>query len=185
MFLTSGADAIDNAAAVLPEGLLQDDEVVLLLLRPNLLYIPLSCLMSLAFIGLATLVFAYIAQPVATWQTWLGWTDGAAFAFGTVVAFGRVAWQTLEWYSRVYVLTDRRVLRRMGVLRVAVFQTELCHVQHTSVFTSLRERLFGLGTIGFSTAGSDVFEAFWEMVHNPFIVHKSVVEALQRYGKHR
>ena len=73
----------------------------------------------------------------------------------------------------------------MGVLRVAVFQTDLRNIQHTSVFRRVRERVCGLGTIGFATAGSDVFEAFWEMVRRPFAVHKTVIEAIERYGRPR
>ena len=74
---------------------------------------------------------------------------------------------------------------RVGVLRVSVFQTDLRKIQHTSVFTRVRERVFGLGTIGFATAGSDVFEAFWVMVAQPFAVHKIVVETIQKYGRTR
>ena len=70
----------------------------------------------------------------------------------------------------------------MGVLRVSVFEAPLRNIQHTSVFSLLRERLFGLGTIGFATAGSDVFEAYWVMIPRPFAVHKVVVDAIERYG---
>ena len=94
-----------------------------------------------------------------------------------------LSWQTLEWYSRVYVLTDRRIIRRMGVLRVTVFETQVKNIQHTSVFKSMRERLFGLGSIGFATAGSDVFEAFWVMIDRPFQVHRIVVRTIEKYGK--
>ncbi len=74
--------------------------------------------------------------------------------------------------------------RRMGVLRVSVFEAPLRNIQHTSVFRLLRERLFGLGSIGFATAGSDVFDAFWVTVRQPFGVHRTVVEAIRRYGRH-
>ena len=104
---------------------------------------------------------------------------GTAIGLATL----RVGWQFLEWLSRVYVLTDRRVVCRSGVLRMSVFQTQLKNIQHTSVFASLRERTTGLGTIGFATAGSDTFEAFWTMIRNPFGVHKIVVEAIERYGR--
>ncbi len=65
-----------------------------------------------------------------------------------------------------------------------LFEAPLRNIQHTSVFQPLRERLFGLGTIGFATAGSDVFDAFWVMVRQPFAVHRTVIEAVQRYGRH-
>ena len=111
------------------------------------------------------------------------YADTAAFIFGLGLMALRLGWQALEWYSRVYVLTDRRIIRRMGVLRVAVFEAQLKNIQHTSVFTRLRERVCGLGTIGFATSGTDVFEALWVMIRSPFEVHKIVVEAMQRYGK--
>jgi len=180
----AGAEALEEerADAMLPAGVVPDDETILLLFRPSLLFIPLSCVTSLAFIGLLTFLLAYLAPHVARWQPFITWTDAQAFALGLGLALIKLGWQSLEWYCRVYVLTDRRVIRRMGVLRVALFQTPLRNIQHTSVFTRVRERVFGLGTIGFATAGSDVFEAFWEMIRDPFAVHKTVVEAVQRYG---
>lgn len=166
--------AVDRAETLLPEGLIRDDEVVILLLRPSPLYIPLSSLGSLTFIAVITLALAYVAR-------WVGWADTQAFALGAAMAALRLGWQSLEWWSRIYVLTDRRIIRRMGVVRVAVFETQLKQIQHTSIFVQLRERIFGLGSIGFATAGSDVFEAFWVMIRQPFAVHRVVVEAIERY----
>jgi hypothetical protein len=111
------------------------------------------------------------------------WQETHAYGLGVAAAAGRLLWQCLEWWCRIYVLTDRRVIRRMGVLRVSVFEAPLRNLQHTSVFRLLRERLFGLGSIGFATAGSDVFDAFWVMVRQPFVVHRTVVESVRRYGK--
>jgi hypothetical protein len=167
----------DRAAALLTKGLLQDDEIIILLIRPSLLFVPLSCLTSLVVIACIAFFLAYLAR----WQPSVGWSDTQAFALGVGLAALRLGWQGLEWFCQLYVLTDRRIIRRMGVLRVAVFETQLKNIQHTSVFTRVRERLFGLGTIGFATSGSDVFEAFWLMLRQPFAVHKTVVEAMRRY----
>lgn len=179
----AGAEAIvpDRAATLLPEGLLQGDELVILRIRPSLLYVPLSCATGLIVIALAAVFLAYLSRTLA----WIPWTDVQAFALGILVGAMRLGWQGLEWYSRVYVLTDRRIIRRMGVLRMAVFQTPLTCIQHTSVFSTLRERVLGLGTIGFATAGTGVFEAYWVMIRDPFGVHKIVVETMERYGKRR
>lgn len=175
-------DAPDLAAeqleSTLPTGLVADDEIIILMLRPSLLYVGLSALASLTIIAVVTLTLALLAIRIA----WIPWSEPAAYALGVAVAAVRLVWQCLEWWGRVYVLTDRRVMRRSGVLRVSVFQTQLRNIQHTSVFQPLRERLFGLGSIGFATAGSDVFDAFWEMVRQPFAVHKVVVETIERYG---
>ena len=168
----------EQVESMLPEGLIRDDEVVILLLRPSLLFVPLSSMGFLATVAVITLGLALLAVRV----TGIPWTDTQVYALGLAVASARLIWQTLEWWSRVYVLTDRRVLRRAGVLRVVVFEAQLKNIQHTSVFMMLRERVFAIGTIGFATAGSDVFDAFWTMVRQPFAVHKAVVDAMQRYG---
>ena len=79
------------------------------------------------------------------------------------------------------MLTDRRIVRVKGVLRVNVFETQLQQIQHTNTTFSLRERLLGLGTIHFATAGTGGIEASWEMVSHPLEVHRIVVQTLDRY----
>lgn len=162
----------------LPAGTIDDDELIILLLRPSMLYVGLSSLASLTIIAVVTLTLALLAIRIA----WVPWSEPAAYALGAVVAVGRVLWQCVEWWGLVYVLTDRRVMRRSGVFRVTVYDAPLRNIQHTSVFEPLRERLFGLGSIGFATAGSDVFDAFWVMIRQPFAVHKVVMETIERYG---
>jgi uncharacterized membrane protein YdbT with pleckstrin-like domain len=90
-------------------------------------------------------------------------------------------WQFLEWLSRIYVLTDRRIIRLQGVLRVHMFESALKQLQHTEVYLSLRERVFGLGTIGFATAGTAFAEAHWQMVAKPFEVHQIIRKTIERY----
>ncbi len=169
---------IDESAAVLTRDLLEQDEIIILLLRPSLWYVVRSSLASLGIIALATFALAYMSR-----LAWAGWNDAHVFALGAGLVALRLGWQMMEWMSRAYVLTDRRILSRGGVLRVAVFQAPLKNIQHTAVFAGMRERLFGLGTIGFATAGRDTFDTLWLMVKNPHHVHKTVVVAVRRYGK--
>jgi uncharacterized membrane protein YdbT with pleckstrin-like domain len=181
VILTEATDlTVERVEAILPAGVVEDDEVVLLLLRPSLLFVPLASLGAVTVIAVLTLALALIAIRF----TWAPWNEVHAYGLGAAAAAARLLWQCLEWWCRIYVLTDRRVIRRMGVLRVAVFEAPLRNIQHTSVFRLLRERIFGLGSIGFATAGSDVFDAFWVAVRRPFDVHRTVVEAIRRYGRH-
>jgi uncharacterized membrane protein YdbT with pleckstrin-like domain len=173
---------VDPSAQPLTRDLVADDEVIILLLRPSLLYVFLSCFYNLIFIALATFALAYMAKFMSQLPG-IGWNDTQAFALGVALGALRVGWQFLEWMCKVYILTDRRVIARSGVLRVVVFQSQLKKIQHTAVFASLRERTTGLGTIGFATAGSDTFEAFWSMIREPFAVHKKVVETIERYAR--
>ena len=85
--------------------------------------------------------------------------------------------------NRLYVLTDRRVIRRRGIFQVDVFEARLDRIQQTSVLRLVRERLFGLGTIAFATAGTGTLDALWEAVDDPFAVHQAVTQAIDRYGR--
>lgn len=182
-FLQSAGDAPELTApsisVVLPADLVDDDEVVILLLRPSPLFIPLSSLGSLLVIAVLALAMMYLGRLLS-----IQLIDTLAFGLGVAGGLACLAWQGLEWWSRVYVLTDRRIIRRKGVLRPSVFEAKLRDIKHTSVFRHLREQLLGLGSIGFASAGSEVFDAFWVMVRQPFAVHRTVVEAIERYGRH-
>jgi hypothetical protein len=173
----AAAGTMDESASSLAKALVQDDEIIILLLRPSPWFVVLSCTGGLMLIAILTLALMWMGR-----LPWVPWNDGQMFAAGAAGALLRLLWQGLEWWSRVYVLTDRRVIRRAGVLRVHVFQAPLRHIQHTAVVRRLREQAVGLGSIGFATAGSDTFDAWWVMLRDPFGVHKTVVDAIRRYG---
>ena len=174
----AGTLEIDASAALLGKDLVQDGEIIILMLRPSLWFVTLSSLGGLVMIEIFTFALAYVSQ-----MPWAAWNDTQAFAIGAGLVALRLGWQFLEWLSRVYILTDRRIITRSGMLRVAVFEAPLKNIQHTSVFAEVRERLCGLGTLGFATAGSDTFDAFWVMIRQPFVVHRTVVETIRRYGR--
>jgi uncharacterized membrane protein YdbT with pleckstrin-like domain len=168
-------------APVLPaavQAALSPDEIVILVLRPSLLYIPLS---SLGTLGASAIIAVTLAW--ASMYEWSAWSEAGGISVGVIVACARLSWAWLDWYTHVFVLTDRRVIARRGILRTALYEAPLVQIQNTVVVQSLRERIFGLGTIGFATAGRSTFDAFWEMVRRPFVVHGQVLDAIRRYGK--
>ncbi len=164
----------------LPADMLHDDEIILLLLRPSPLFIILFSLGGIVAVFLATVAVLFASRFV-----WLPLNEVQIVTLGTGLLAARLGWQLLEWYSRLYILTDRRIIRRVGVLRTMTFESPLSNIQHTEVFARLRERLFGLGTIGFATSGTGRFEAFWVAVRQPYVVQRTVIEAIERYGRRR
>lgn len=170
---------VNASAQALPRGLVDQDETIILMLRPSFWFILLTSLGSLLLIAIVCLSLAYAARRYP-----VGWSDTQAFGLGIVLAVLRLGWQTADWWSRVYVLTDRRILCRSGVLRSVVFAVPLREIQHTSVFARLSERAFGLGTIGFASAGRETYQAFWLMVKQPFAVQRIILDAVRRYGGH-
>jgi uncharacterized membrane protein YdbT with pleckstrin-like domain len=172
------AVAVPSALPHALQALLAPDETIILFLRPSALYIVLSSLGTLAAALVSGLLLAYSAQ-----FPWSPWTDAHAAVFGVGLASTRLAYAWLDWINHAYVLTDRRVIARRGILRTALYQAPLTRIQNTIVVQSLRERIFGLGTLGFATAGRGTFDAFWESVAATFDIHARVNEAIGRYGR--
>ena len=177
---TGPADELANlrAAVLLPEQLLHSGEVIILLIKPSPWYILLE---SMRFLAMTALLLAIALLGESYWSAILRISRIDLILFTIAVCGLRLVWQFLEWLSRVYVLTDRRVIRMMGVLRIQIFETQLKRIQHTVTLFSIRERMFGLGTIGFATAGTGAVEATWRMVGKPLEVHRVVLETLNRY----
>ncbi len=94
------------------------------------------------------------------------WQAGT-LATCAIVLVLTLVWSSLVWLCRLYVLTDERVIRVSGVLRQSVADVPLHRIQHAVVYRSVRERIFGLGTIGFATPGTGGIEAAWVMLPSP------------------
>jgi uncharacterized membrane protein YdbT with pleckstrin-like domain len=67
---------------------------------------------------------------------------------------GRIIWALLVWTSHVYMLTNMRILTIKGVVNTHMFQANLRKIQRTDLYRPLIQKVFGTGTIGFSTAAS-------------------------------
>lgn len=172
--------AIESEVPLPPfvSSLVSEDETVLLVLRPSVLMVPLWSIESFTIIAAMTFAFAWAAD-----FGWAAWTEPQAFGFGLVALALRLLWSFLDWANRLYVLTDRRVVRRRGILQVDLFEARLDRIQQTSVLQLVRERTFGLGTIAFATAGTGTLDAVWEAVADPFRIHGEVARAIDRYGR--
>lgn len=144
-----------------PEG-----ERVILSLRPDPAYIVLAPMWTLVGVAAAGAGAAWAADR---WPGLLGgWvTPWRAWSWAAAVVVGRVLWQAADRAARQYVLTNRRILRVRGVFRRSVVDAPLEKVQHVTVTRLLRERLTGLGTLGFATAGTAWVEAHWLMIAHP------------------
>lgn len=173
------ADPLTAQANILiPAQLLQSGEIIILLLKPSPLFIFLAALPTVTILALITIALVAAERSLHT-----GVGEAQVITLGLVLIVARLFWQFMEWLSRVYVLTDRRVVRVQGVLRVSIFEAPLQQLQHTHMLFSLRERAFGLGTIAFATAGTAFVEVAWVMLADPLDVHQKVVETIERYRR--
>ncbi len=153
------------------------DERVVLWLRPSLLFIVIRAwwvvVAVVALAGVVRLVAGVLDAPqVASRAVWGG--------AGLVVLV--LVWQFLEWLSRLYVLTERRLICVAGVLMQNVADVPLRNVRNVVVVRGVIERLTGLGTLGAASAGTDGYEVVWLLVRRPDEVLRTVRGAVDQAG---
>ncbi|MBX3351955.1 MAG: PH domain-containing protein [Phycisphaeraceae bacterium] len=171
-----GPDAIDDPVALAAADL-RDGEIIILSLRPHPLFVLLASAGSLI-----ALVIGLVALHLIASRGWLPIDAGMVTTYAIVLAIGRVLWQFLVWWNEGYILTNRRVIRAGGVLRRFRFEAPLSNIQHLAMVKSIPERIFGLGTIGFATAGTGGVEAAWLMVGKADGVFETVQKAVRNAG---
>ena len=160
-----------GGAALLPRRLLLPDERVLLACKPSLWFVLLHRPMLLL------LSMAVWLVPVGVDPGLHGAFTGWLILAGVLLTLLRLSLNALDWLGRIYALTDRRVLRVRGLFHVRVFESPLQRIQNTNLRLPLPERLLGLGTLTFSTAGTSGVEAAWRMVHDPLGRQRAVLAA--------
>ena len=170
----------DPAAALfppvaVPARLIQPGELVVLAIKPSLCFIPLVSL-PIFTLAAAVLVLAYLLERLAP----------SLLPLRTVLALcltgclARLLVAVLQWVARLYVLTDRRVMRVKGVLDIDIFECPLSRIQNTFLSLTLSERVCAVGTLFFATAGTAGVEAAWLMIARPREVHEIVIRHIQR-----
>ena len=162
------------------QRILQQDEVVLLVLRPSPWFVLLDGAGVYLLILLGGLFCAWLGHK--QWSP-LVIPESQVFPACASLLMIRLIWKVLDWANRIYVLTDRRVLRRRGVILLSIVEMPLRRMQHSAIYARVLERTLALGTLGFASAGSTGFEVVWEMIPDPVDVHHKVLEATDRYGR--
>ncbi len=157
-----------------PVHLLDGGEIVLLTIKPSMWYIVFRSFRTL----LAMALVIGLSYPLSHALDPLGLSQRMLVRVAIGVAGVRVLIATLQWVSRLYVLTNRRVMRIRGIFNVDLFECQLLRVQNLFLRFAIYERVFGLGTIGFATAGTGGVEASWENINYPLEVHERIRSAI-------
>ena len=142
------ARATSSLAALLTGHILQDGELILLILKPSRWFILLSSLRWAAAIGILMVAAKVYGDA-------LPGKNGLYLEAGIFVIAGRIMFAVLQWMSRLYVLTDMRIVRLTGIFTPTLFDCPLRKVQLTRVSYTTRERVLGLGSIEILSADPD------------------------------
>ncbi len=172
----AAADPVYDADQAIPAHLLDGGEIVELKIKPSLWFIVFTSFRTLLAMGLIVL----LSYPLSRALDPIGLSQPLLVKMAVALACARLGAAALQWVSRLYVLTNRRVMRIRGVFNVDIFECQLTRIQNTFMRLTLYERVFGLGTIGFATAGTGGIEASWENLNHPLEVHERIRTAIRK-----
>ncbi|MGH7179802.1 MAG: hypothetical protein ACREJC_20670 [Tepidisphaeraceae bacterium] len=165
--------AASALSTLLTGHLLQDGEVIHLIIKPSLFFIPLSSLRWIA--GVLILMISAVLLDRE-----LPGHNSTYLEIGALVIAGRIMWAVLQWMGRLYILTDLRIARLAGVFRVDVFDCPLRKVARTRITRTTRERLLRLGSIEIIPGDEALPVASWQTVSSPVQIHEQIAAAINR-----
>lgn len=127
-------------------------------------------------VSLAVGVAAGIASAVADGRVQVLWVVGAVLA----CALAMLGQGQLHRLQTTYSITDRRLTIETGLLSRDLHQTRLDRVQNVRARQSVAQRLLGIGTVDFDTAGEMGFDFSFRGVEDPGGIVSTVDRAIQR-----
>ena len=176
---TGSVGIAQSAGRVAEFGLLNGSEIIILATKPSLWYVLLISSRWLAVL---------LPVSIAAWILWqIDWLGGQAQGLLGISLAGisiRLVCGLLQWQSRVYILTNLRVLRIHGVLRVEMFQCHLLRLKDVELTFDTTEKLLGLGTIGLINESSAKPAARWLNIRHPTQVRQQILEAINALKGH-
>ncbi|HEY6797265.1 MAG TPA: PH domain-containing protein [Kineosporiaceae bacterium] len=131
-----------------PKKLLGQDETVVMLLRPHVKRLVVPVLTLLVVAPAAT--FAAAMVPPGSVQ---GWARGFIALAALLVLLRWTAVPFAMWWSTVYVITNRRLVMRHGVLTRSGHDMPLSRLNDVSFSHNLLDRIIGCGTLTVESAG--------------------------------
>jgi uncharacterized membrane protein YdbT with pleckstrin-like domain len=119
-------------------------------------------------IGVAVLVLVGLGLLADSW--------GTAIVIAAVIAGLTLVIGYLRRVSTKYLITTQRLRISRGIVSKKVQETRLERVQNVNYQQGVIDRLLGVGTVDFDTAGTDDSEFRFEWVNEP----EQVVRAVDR-----
>lgn len=171
-----GAPALTlpDATAQSAAQILDHDEIIELSIKPSLWYIPIVSARTLA--GCATLALLVVAVSAARWSPLATVVLDATL----LAAAARLLVASMQWGGRLYVLTNRRVLRFRGVLSVEVDECKLRQVAGIELRLPWYQPLLRVGSVSVRCTDAGCRAIDWAHVDRPRHVHDVLVRAVQR-----
>ena len=105
-------------------------------------------MMSFWFSVLLLAIVVFVLGIVIGQGTWAGLVAAVILVIGLIKGW-------LERVATLYTITDRRIIIRKGILSRHERAAHIDRVQNVNLTQSFFDRLFGVGTLDFDTAGTE------------------------------
>jgi uncharacterized membrane protein YdbT with pleckstrin-like domain len=122
-------------------------------------------------IGVAALVLVVVGLLADSW--------GTAIVIAAVIAALTLVVGYLRRIGTKYLITTQRLRISRGLVRKNVQETRLERVQNVNYQQGVLDRMLGVGTVDFDTAGSDDSEFRFDWVNEPEEVVRAVDRAVE------
>ena len=133
----------------IPKRLLADDEDVVMALRPHWKEMVGPVLVLLVTSPVATYLATIVPEGSA--QKWLRL---AVLVVAVLIVLRFVVWPFMRWLTTSYIVTDRRIITRVGVVARTGRDMPISRVNDvTFSHSGLLERILGCGTLVVESAG--------------------------------
>ncbi len=163
-------------ASVTAQDRLTDGESIILAVRPSGWLILLMSWPLL--VGVAAIAAVSLA---ASWYCAYDVDNSMVVLICLAVGAMRVTIACCQWQGRMYILTDRRVMRIRGVFNEDCYQCPLKKIRQVHLSSTLPERIVSVASLMFGRVDEKpVPDADWVCLANPQEVLQAVEKALRR-----
>ena len=172
----SASQSVSMSREAVLQHLLGDGELVLLTVKPSAWFVPLTSVRALAVLALVAVSGHYLGRAIP-----LGRGSQTIEVLCGVLAVVRLIVACCQWAGTLYVLTNRRVLRIRGAIRVTIVGCALTEIRHTALLTTgLIERLGRVATLFFQTDRGNLVGGEWLHISRPGEVLEMIDKAISQ-----
>ena len=153
---------------------LQGDEIIQLIIKPSIWYV--------FFLSVRWAIAGAVAGGAAVLSASSGWTPAHSLVcnLAVLLVLTRVAYAILQWASRVYLLTNRRVMRIKGVLRADMRSLLLHRISAIELRSPIHQRWLNLGTLEIRGTDERAQPVHWTFVLGAEDLRETLQKAIQR-----
>jgi uncharacterized membrane protein YdbT with pleckstrin-like domain len=156
-----------------PRKLINEGETVVLDLKPHWFFFWKHIVVGAVFL----VVFVIWIGPTDS-SSWLGWPLG----IGLLVYAGFVVEKYLVWTYTHFVLTDRRVISRSGIISKRGTEIPLERINNIDFHQNILLRVIGAGDLDIESAGRDG-QSHFDNVRHPDMVQQEIYRQMETNAK--